>query len=221
MAKDLQHYVETALAAGADKAAIAQTLIAAGWGAEVVEKTLNQYAGVDARGLLIPVPRLSAHHALRDIFVYLLILTTLSMSSYALGALLFHLIDRLVPDVQPYHEALGSMSATIAQLAVTAPVFFWLNAWLQQQLRAFPQKRESLIRKLMIYLILFVAAVVTLGDLIAILTNFLEGELTSRFLLKALVILSIAMGAFSYYLLEMRQDDRLVQRDPLLKGVKP
>lgn len=210
MSRELQQYIEDALRAGADKPTVEATLVGAGWMPDVVSKTLAQYAGLDAKGLLVPVPRLGIHHLFRDLFVYLLILITLTMGCFALGTLLFNLIDRWVPD-PTVHDALHTISWAVAQLVVTAPTFFWLSVWLKRHVGQFPQKRESLIRKLMIYLLLFTAAMVTLGDLIAALTSFLEGELTTRFLCKALVVLGLSVSVFAYYLLEMRGDDRLVK----------
>jgi hypothetical protein len=46
---------------------------------------------------------------------------------------------------------------------------------------------------------LVIAACVFIGDLIAALTYFLRGEITSRFLAKACVVLLISGGVFFYY----------------------
>jgi hypothetical protein len=54
---------------------------------------------------------------------------------------------------------------------------------------------------------LVVAAGVFIGDLIAALDYLLRGEITSRFLAKALVVLLISGGVFFYYFFGLRKPD--------------
>jgi hypothetical protein len=56
------------------------------------------------------------------------------------------------------------------------------------------------LTKWLIYLSLLVAGLVLLGDLVAVIMGFLEGELTSRFLLKALTVFVVTGAAFYYYI---------------------
>ncbi len=221
MSQELKDYVKTALAQGASKEGITATLTASGWGEAVVSKTLEFYVGVDANGLPIPAPRAQAHQIARDIFMYTLILITLSLSACALGGLLFSYIDRLVPDaVAGYHDYRrfrgtftdSGISWSIAQLVVSFPVYLGLTGWAQREVHKSPQKRESLIRKLLIYAILGLTAVISLGDLISVLFTFLQGDITLRFFFKASVILGLSLMIFVYYLYEMRRDDESVRQ---------
>lgn len=216
MSQELKQYIKAALEQGADREQITNTLTVSGWAEPVVLKTLEQFVGVDAHGVPIPAPRMQAHQIARDIFVYSLILITLGLNAFALGGLLFNLIERLVPDIvmQSYHwqSRDRSISWAIAQLIIAFPVYSGLSYWIQKDIQCFPQKRESLIRKLLIYGILGITAVVGLGDLIAVLTTYLQGDLTDRFTLKALVVLGISALIFVYYLFEMRRDDVLVKQ---------
>lgn len=219
MSQELKQYVKATLERGTSKESVISALVSAGWAETVVQKTLEQFAGTDAHGIPIPAPRMQAHQIARDIFIYSLILVTLSLNACALGGLLFNLIDQFLPDpafnhLHYWHRSqTDSMSWAIAQLVVAFPVFTGLMWWLQKDIAKFPQKRESLIRKLLIYLILGLTAVVGLGDLIAVLNTYLLGDITIRFACKALVVFGIALLIFVYYLFEMRQDDQLVQRE--------
>lgn len=212
MSKELNTYIQSALEKGSDKSNIEDTLVEAGWAPEVVRKTMVQYAGVDSHGVIIPAPRFGIHHIIRDIFVYLLIFITLSMASYALGSLLFNLIDYFFPDavVNTYHH---NTSWAIAQLVVTSPVYLWLSLWLGKDVSMYPQKRESLVRKMLIYFILLITAVIGIGDLIFVITKFLDGELSTRFLLQSMTVVGISSSVFSYYLFEMRRDDLLTKNN--------
>lgn len=55
------------------------------------------------------------------------------------------------------------------------------------------------------YLTVFVAALIVIGDLVALINTFLEGELTTRFILKVLTIFFIAGSVFSHYYFELRE----------------
>jgi hypothetical protein len=214
MSLELKQYIKEALGRGASRETLQMTLTQAGWSEGVVQKTLDQFAGVDAQGVPIPAPRMQAHQIARDLFIYLLILVTLSMSGFALGGLLFELINHYIldPSISVRYNKSWDINWAIAQLVVAFPVFSLLSGFIQKDIYHHPEKRESLIRKLLIYFILGLTAIIGLGDLVSTLTTFLQGEITLRFIAKALVVLGISSIIFIYYLCEMRRDDKLVRR---------
>ena len=55
---------------------------------------------------------------------------------------------------------------------------------------------------------LFVAAAVIIGDLTALVYNFLGGEMSLRFAIKVITVAAIAGGIFGYYLWDLRQEER-------------
>lgn len=215
MSHELKQYIKDALGRGASKESLKETLRASGWSADVIQKTLEQFVGVDPHGVPIPAPRMQAHQIARDIFVYFLILATLSMNTTAVIGLLFELINAWLPDVTGrydyYHR---DVSWAIAMLLVAFPTYTGLNIWLNRHIAQHAEKRESLIRKLMTYFILGITAIAGLVDLICILTTFLQGDLTTRFVAKAGVVLVVSALIFSYYFFEMRRDDALVKGQP-------
>ncbi len=210
---ELKQYIHQALERGGSKDEIRTVLEQAGWSPQVIRKILEQYTGVDANGLPIPAPRMQAHQFARDLFLYLLIFVTLSMIAFALGGLLFSLIDKVLPDpaFTNYRAYQDRIPWSIAQLVIAFPVFTLLTRLINRDITDHTEKRESLLRKLMIYLILAITAVVSLGDLVAVLTRFLEGELTLRYFSQSSVVLVISLLIFSYYLYEVRQDDRVLK----------
>jgi len=147
----------------------------------------------------------------RDIFFQLAGIITLYLAAINLGILLFQYINIYFPDVlgarYPFQvfQYYNLVRWAVATLIIIFPVFVWLNWFLEKEMRLFPEKREMKTRKWLLYLTLFVAAGVIVGDLISLIYNFLQGELTGRFALKMLVILLIASSVFVYYLRRLKQ----------------
>jgi hypothetical protein len=146
----------------------------------------------------------------RDVFLYLLSIVALGMLAVNFGALLFQFINIYVPDAiaDQYQSASSyfqSVRWEISTLVIVFPVFLWVSRYLNRDLEANPEKRELKIRKWLLYLTLFVAGVVVIGDLIALVYNFLQGELTRRFVLKVLSIFVVAGSVFYYYVHELRE----------------
>jgi hypothetical protein len=213
MSLELKQYIKDALSHGASREQIGATLAQSGWADDVVQKTLDQFVGVDGHGVPIPAPRMQAHQIARDLCNYCLILVTLGLSSFALGGLLFELIGHYVKDAaDTYNSGTWQISWAMAQLLVAFPVYTLLSRNTQRDVAEHPEKRESLIRKLLIYFILVMTAIVGLGDLIQTLTVYFQGEMSLRFIAKAGVVLGITQLIFVYYLFEMRRDDSLVRR---------
>ncbi|MDX5362479.1 MAG: hypothetical protein LPL13_14335, partial [Alphaproteobacteria bacterium] len=99
---ELALFVRDALARGARRDEIASALDKAGWSREQVRDALAAYAEVD---FAVPVPRPRPYVSARDAFVYLVLFSTLGLSAWHLGILLFNLIDLLIPDpARPWGE---------------------------------------------------------------------------------------------------------------------
>jgi len=71
-----------------------------------------------------------------------------------------------------------------------------------------PERLNSGFRRFLIYLTLFIAGGVLLGDLIVIINSFLGGEITLRFILKALSLGVIMALVFGYYKKELKTNER-------------
>ena len=71
-----------------------------------------------------------------------------------------------------------------------------------------PERRQSKVGKWLTYITLVIAAGIIIGDLIAVLSSLLSGELTTRFVLKALTVLAIAGSIFGYYLLSLQKEEK-------------
>ncbi len=142
----------------------------------------------------------------RDVFLNLLWVGTLYFSSFNLIQLLLELVNAAFPDpLNLFYEPGGSVRWAIASLIIVFPVYAWTTWFINRDVKENPQKAELKVRKWLIYLTLFLAAVLIIGDLIALIFNFLEGELTLRFVLKVLAVLAVGAGVFRYYFYDLRK----------------
>jgi hypothetical protein len=206
-AQDLDQFVRDALLRGCSRASIEKVLMEAGWAPEQVRSALQAYAESE---FAVPVPKPRAYLSAREAFLYLVMFTTLYLSAYHFGHLLFELINRSFPDsAMPYQNGLlmDDMHWSVATIIIAFPVFLLLTARISSELKRHVIKRQSAVRRWLTYLTLFVAAVVLIVDLITLVDNLLSGEMTLRFVLKVLVAGVIAGTIFGYYLWDLRRDE--------------
>ena len=192
---------------GIPKADIHAALRKANWKDDEVKAALDMYADV---AFPIPVPKRKPYGAAREAFMYLVLFLCLYISAFSFGSLLFHFINRWIPDAIRYYES-GDLSAvrmSVASLIVAFPVYLWLSTLLATAIKKDADRKGSKVRKWLTYITLFIAAGVIIGDLITLLFNLLGGELTARFLLKVLTVLLIAGLIFGYYLWDLRQEEK-------------
>lgn len=180
---ELGSFVKEALARGASREQVEDVLLRAGWTAQQVRAALAGYAAVD---FVIPVPRPRPYLSARDAFMYLVLFSTLYVSAYHLGSLVFTFIERAFPDaaataneyVVDYTRQ--RMRWSLASLIVAFPVFVAVSRSLDREIRRDPTKRSSMVRRWLTYLTLFLAAIALVADVISLVYYFLGGELTDR-----------------------------------------
>lgn len=202
----LETFVHDALAAGASRAEAEKVLLESGWPVDQVKSALSSYAAVD---FAVPVPRPRTQLSARDAFLYLVMFGMLYFSAYHFGNLLFQFINMAIPDPLDADPewAVGRIRWSTSVVLVTFPVFIY-TAWrIAGSFRKDPFQRTSAVRKWLTYMTLALAACIIVGDVVVLLHSLLTGELTARFLLKAVTVALISGGIFTYYLTWMRADD--------------
>lgn len=143
----------------------------------------------------------------KDVFLHLLAVASLYVSAVSLITLLFQYVNYWFPDQLNPFVAGDAIRWAIASLLIIVPVHALVVRYMHRDFEAHPEKREFRLRKWLLYLTLFVAAVALIGDLVALIYNFLSGELTMRFLMKIAAIAVVAGGVFWYYWWELRRRD--------------
>lgn len=147
----------------------------------------------------------------REVFLHLLAIFTLYGSATSFGVLLFQYINYFFPNPQSPEgfysgrAILTPLRFAISTLVVVYPVFIAVSRFLNKSYLYDAAKRDFRLRKWLIYFTLFVAAIIIMGDLVAIVNNFLGGETTFRFILKSVSVIFIAGLVFGYYLYDVRR----------------
>lgn len=152
----------------------------------------------------------------RDVFMYLLVLGALVVGAVSAGSLLFDLVNVYVPDALvaqcQYDGCASAIRWALAMLIVAMPVLIWAWLFIRRDVTQHPEKASARMRRWLLYFTLFVAGCVLLGDTIALIYNFLQGELTLPFLLKILVVGALAGTIFFYFLRELHQEGGKLHR---------
>ena len=142
----------------------------------------------------------------RDVFMYLLNVGALYASACSFLILLFQYVNVAFPDpLNPYYDPGNPIRWALASIIIIFPVFLWVSRFLQKDLTVNPEKGELKIRKWLVYFTIFAAAILIIGDLVTLIYNFLQGEITASFLLKILSVLLVAAAVFGYYLYDLRR----------------
>lgn len=151
----------------------------------------------------------------KEAFLHLLMIGTLYFSVGSILTLLFQYINIYIPDVLDRYareEALSGIRWSVAMLTIIFPVFFGVSWMLNRDIAADPAKLSGRFRKWLLYFTVFLAAIIIIGDLISLVFNFLEGDLTWRFILKSLAVLIVAAAVFGYYLWEIWRVEAMISQ---------
>jgi Domain of unknown function (DUF5671) len=150
---------------------------------------------------------MNAHSTPKDVFFHLLATITLYMSVYAVIALLFACINVAYPDALSYYYTgeLDMIRFSVAMLVVAFPVYMLMTWLINRDIAAQPDKAELGARKWLTYLTVFLSALMIIIDVITLVYNFLNGELSVRFYLKVLVVLIVGAAVFGYYLVDLKR----------------
>lgn len=143
----------------------------------------------------------------KDVFLNLASIVTLYASAVALLNLLFTVINKAFPQITPYYSYYGtsSISFPVATLIIVFPLYILFMWLIERDLAGSLDARASGIRKWLIYITLFISGGLVVGDLVAVVYYFIDGqELTPGFLLKVLSILVVAGAVFWYYITDIR-----------------
>ncbi len=144
----------------------------------------------------------------RDVFLHLLAIVTLYWSAVSFVTLMWQYVNYFFPDVLTFYYSgfNESIRFAVSSLIIVFPLFILVSWFLNRIYKKEYAVRESKIRKWLLYLTLFVTALVIIGDLVTVINTFLGGEITTRFILKALSVLAVAGVIFGYYLDDVRRD---------------
>jgi nitrate reductase NapE component len=168
-------------------------------------------------------PEAPRQAGVRRLYAYLVATVGLAVLLTGVGGLLSIVIDLLTTPAEvglAYYR--DQVALFTAMTVVGGPV--WLLPWRKmQQLALLPSgetERRSIVRKIYLYLYIFIAAIAIFGSVgwfvFQILTAILGADLPDDFItlvLDALVIALLAAGVWLYHWWAIRQDGQLEQAD--------
>jgi len=176
-----------------------------------LEREYNEAVGLNTLKSNFNMEQEKPRTSPKDFFINLLSMASLYMSAGSFVVLIFQYINIFFPDVlearygDPLETAYTGIRFAISTLIVSFPVYVTSLRFMNKEYKVLPEKRNLRIRKWLVYFTLFAAALIIMGDLIALVNTFLSGEITMRFVLKVLTILVVTGAIFGYYLRDMRK----------------
>lgn len=141
-----------------------------------------------------------------DFFLWVGAMVALYVSVVSILTLYFQYINYVFPDaLNSYVDPYGStIRFAIASLVVATPLYIYLTRKLNKEIRDEPEKKYLWVRRWLIYITLFIGGLTLAIDMVVLVNTFLGGEITTRFILKVLVVFVVVAGFFWYYLSDLR-----------------
>ncbi len=143
-------------------------------------------------------------------FLCLGLLITLITSVTSFLNLVFETLSKRFPDVLNATYQYGystyeyeSIRMALATLIIFFPAFLIVSYFWKKFSKGEMGHIDQIIRKWVIYIILFLSAIVLMVDLVALIRYFISGEITTRFILKVVVVLVTALIVGKYYILDL------------------
>jgi hypothetical protein len=142
----------------------------------------------------------------KDFFIWIGAMVALYGSAVALIALLFEYINHAFPDPLAFYTDPFSdpIRFAMASLIVLVPVAIVLMGLIRKDIGRMPDKADLWVRRWALVLTVFIAGATVVGDLITLINYFLGGDLTTRFILKVVVVLLVAGAIFLHFLSDLR-----------------
>jgi len=149
------------------------------------------------------------NNAAKYAFFYMLSLVALIFMALSAGMIIFQIINKNIVDALNQYQ--GQFSSSILKFAISAilistPIYYLTTWQIFKNLFSGNLGKDSGIRKWLTYFILFIASVVMLGWLIGTINSFLDGELTTKFILKSITAILISASIFTFYFYDIRRD---------------
>ena len=146
-------------------------------------------------------------HNAKYAFYYLLSLVALIFTALSFGMIIFSIIDKIIPDVlNAYSSVDGQLKFAISAIFIATPIFYFISRLIHKGLHKGELEKDSSIRRWLTYFIILVSSLIILGVFIGVINSFLSGELTSRFVFKALTMFFISGVTFSFYLYDIKRE---------------
>lgn len=150
----------------------------------------------------------------------MLSLVALIFMSVSTGMIIFQIINKHIADfVDQYGISYSSeqLKFAISALIISAPIYYLTTRQIFKNLFSGELDKNCYERKWLTYFILLIASIVMIGWMIAVINNFLGGEFTLKFILKAITALGISAIIFTFYLYDIKREETTGKKDKTIK----
>ena len=145
-------------------------------------------------------------------FLCLGTLITLITSVVSFLNLIFSTLDKQFPDALNSTYQYGystydfeSIRVALATLIIFFPIFIIVSHFWRKFMKGEMEHYDDVVRKWVIYIILFISAIVVAIDLVTLVRYFVSGEITNRFIYKVVTTLVVVTIVGIYYILLLRK----------------
>lgn len=149
-------------------------------------------------------------------FLCLGALITLITSVVSFLNLVFSTLDKQFPDVLNSTYQYGystydfeSIRVALATLIIFFPIFLVVSFFWRKMIQGDLGHIDETIKKWVIYIILFLSAIVVAVDLVVLVRYFVSGEITNRFIYKVITTLVTIAIIGVYYILLLKKDKKI------------
>ena len=149
-------------------------------------------------------------------FLCLGILISLITSVVSFLNLVFETLNKRFPDVLNSSYQYGystyeyeGIRMALATLIIFFPVFIVISYFWNKFISRGLGRIEEVIKKWLVYIILFLSSLVIVIDLVTLVKYFISGEITTRFILKATVALLVALFVGINYVFMLQGRNRV------------
>ncbi|MFA6076544.1 MAG: DUF5671 domain-containing protein [Candidatus Paceibacterota bacterium] len=159
-------------------------------------------------------------------FLSLGVLVSLITSVVSFLNLVFETLNKRFPDVLNSNYQYGystyeyeSIRMALATLIIFFPVFIIISYFWKKFKKAGIGNIDEIVRKWVIYIILFLSSLIIVGDLVTLVRYFISGEITYRFILKVITVLVVAGLVGFYYVFLLREKEGSQSKTDMIFGV--
>lgn len=150
-------------------------------------------------------------------FLSLGVLITLITTVVSFLNLVFGTLEKRFPDVLNSSYQYGystydyeGIRMSLATLIIFFPVFLIVSYFWKKSMENGLSHEDTLVKKWLIYIVLFLSSLTLVIDLVTLVKYFISGEITTRFLLKVLAVLIVALYVGVYYVFELRNKKKFL-----------
>ena len=162
---------------------------------------------------------MARNDAAKYAFFYVLSLVALIFMSISVGIIFFQIINKEFIDLINEYSGRysdGAMKFAISAIIISAPIYYFTSKQIYKSLRKGKLEEDAAVRKWFTYLIILVSIIVMIVWLITTISGFLNGELTTKSILKTITALFISGSVFSFYLYDIKRENIKGKKDKVI-----